>query len=67
MTKYRATATVTGSKYLGEFEADDGPAGAERLAWMSEAAQITVCHQCTVEAIEDPEVTEITVEEVGDD
>ena len=62
MAKYRATGTVTGGKYLGEFEAPSA-AEAERMAWESDEASVSVCHQCGAE-VEDPEVTEINVEEV---
>ena len=60
MAKYRATATVTGSKYLGEFEAPSA-AEAERMARESDEASVSLCHQCTDE-VEDPEVRELFTE-----
>jgi hydrogenase maturation factor HypF (carbamoyltransferase family) len=60
VAKFNVYATVTGSKYIGEFEADSKEA-AEEMAWKE--ADVSICHQCSKE-IEDPEVTELVVEEV---
>lgn len=58
--KYNVTATVVGSKYLGEFEADS-PDEAAEMARNSTAASIGFCHQCA-EHCEDPEVTAVLAE-----
>jgi hypothetical protein len=58
--KYHAYAIVTGSKYLGEFEADS-PEEAEKMAATSDAGYISLCHKCSHQC-EDAEVTHITVE-----
>lgn len=62
MPKYRVYAKVSGSKYLGEFEAAT-PEEAEQLALESDEAAICLCHQCAGEC-ESAEVEEVTVEEV---
>lgn len=56
MPKYNVTGTVTGAKYLGVFEADSPEAAVEK-ALESNAARVTLCHQCCVEC-EDPEIQE---------
>lgn len=52
--KYSVTGVVTGSKYLGEFEADSKEE-AIALAMESDAISVRLCHQC-VEECEDPEI-----------
>ena len=56
--KYRAYGIVTGSKYLGEYEADS-PEEAEEMALNK--SNVFLCHQCADEC-EDPEIHEVTVE-----
>lgn len=60
MPTYRANATVTGSKYLGEFEAASEDE-ARTMAEESEAAWVGLCHQCSSQC-EDPEITEVHVD-----
>lgn len=57
---WRVAATVTGSTYLGEVEADTREE-AEAKAWSELAAAPSFCHQCS-SGCEDPEITEIVVE-----
>jgi len=60
--KYRVYATITGSKYIGEFEANSKEE-AEEMAWKSNDYCVSLCHQCSRE-MEDPEITELELEEV---
>jgi len=60
MTKYRAYAKVTGSKCLGEFEADSSEE-AKRLATESENCDVSLCWSCASEC-EDAEIEEVFVE-----
>lgn len=62
MPKFNIYATVTGGKYIGEFEADTAEQAIE-MAQESEAAGIRLCHQCSDEC-EDPECTEFHADEV---
>lgn len=57
MPKYNVYGTVTGGKYLGEFEADT-PDAAKDMAMASDANSVCLCHQCNSEC-EDPEITEL--------
>lgn len=59
--KYAAYAKVSGSKFLGVFEANSAQE-AEEKALASDAASINLCNHCSEEC-EDAEVTEISVEE----
>lgn len=59
MPKYRVYGAVTGSKYLGEYEADS-PEEAEEMA-LNKEGHVCFCHQCS-DQCEDPEVTDINVE-----
>lgn len=59
MKKYNVYAIVTGSKYLGQVEADS-PEEAEEKGYGLPTASIGFCHQCDSEC-EDPTITEITV------
>lgn len=65
MPKFRVSATVTGSKYIGEFEAATAEE-AERMAYGSAEASVSLCHQCASEC-EDPECSEMHVEAVIDE
>lgn len=62
MKTWNVTGVVTGSKYLGEFEAET-EAEAIQMALESDAAQVGLCHQCSGEC-EDPEVNEAVASEV---
>lgn len=62
MPKYRAYAVVHSSKYLGEFEAASREE-AEQMAWESDEAYVSLCHQCARE-INDPDIVDIELEEV---
>ena len=64
MPKFRVSATVTGSKYIGEFEAATAEE-AEQMAYDSGEASISLCHQCASEC-EDPECSKMHVEPVID-
>jgi hypothetical protein len=62
MPKYSVVATVSGSKYLGEFEAATAEE-AVQMALESEAAQVCLCHQCS-DQCEDPECVAASADEV---
>jgi hypothetical protein len=54
MPKFHVTGVVTGSKFLGTFEADTEEE-AITMALESEEAYVTLCHQCSSEC-EDAEI-----------
>ena len=60
--KWHVSATVVGSKYLGEFEADTAEEAIE-LAGASDAAWVNLCHQCAEEC-EDPQIDHIAAHPV---
>ncbi len=64
MAKYRASARIVGSKYLGEFEAENEDE-AKLKAENSSEAHVSLCHQCSDEC-EDPECDEVFVELIED-
>lgn len=59
---FRVFASVMGSKYLGEFQAATKEE-AEDMALKSDAASISLCHQCSHEC-EDAAVDKVEAEEV---
>ena len=59
---YRVSATVVGSKYIGEFLAESAEA-AEKMAWDHENSSICLCHQCSSEC-EDGTIEKMNVERV---
>lgn len=65
MPKFRVSASVVGSKYIGEFEAETAE-DAEQLARDSSEASISLCHQCSCEC-EDAECSDMQVELVEDE
>lgn len=62
MKKYHCHASVVGSKYLGEVEAENEEE-AKVLALNLPGAYVSLCHQCE-EQCEDIEVDTVEVEEV---
>jgi hypothetical protein len=62
MPKFNVWATVSGTKYLGEFEAATKEE-AEEMALESDAASVCMCHQCS-DQCEDPECTAASAEEI---
>lgn len=54
MKKWTVTGVVTGSKYLGTYEAETAEEAIE-MALESEAASCSVCHQCSSQ-VEDPQI-----------
>lgn len=60
--KFRVTGTVIGGKYLGEFEAETAEEAVE-MALTSEAAYVSLCHQCCDEC-ENAEIDSAVAEEV---
>lgn len=63
MPKYRVYGIVTGSKFIGEFEADS-PELAKELAAKSDNCYVSICNQCSNE-IDDPQITnDLQVEEI---
>ena len=60
MPIYRCTATVTGSKYLGEVNADSMEQAIERANALAEDIGVSLCHHCAEEC-EDPEITNVAV------
>lgn len=61
MKKFHVYAVVTGSKYLGEVDAETKEEAIEKGENLK-SVNISICHQCSSEC-ENPEVTEITAEE----
>lgn len=64
MPRFKVYGVVTGSKYLGEFEANSKEE-AEELALQSNEAYVSLCCECSDEC-EDPEVTEVEAVEIKD-
>lgn len=62
MPKFRVYGTVIASKYIGEFEAATKEE-AEQMAWESEEACVSVCHQCARD-VDSPEIDHLVIEEV---
>lgn len=60
MAKYQVNGHVRGGKYLGVFEADTKEA-AVALALESQAAWVSMCHQCASEC-EDPQIMDADAE-----
>lgn len=58
--KYHAYGTVSGSKFIGTFEADSET---EALEQAEQVAHISLCHQCSGE-IDYPQIEEIFIEVV---
>jgi hypothetical protein len=58
--KYSVYARVTGSKFIGEFEARTEEEAIE-LAEKSDEAWVSFCHQCSGNC-EDPETSEFVAE-----
>ena len=63
MKKWNVTGTVTGSKYLGIFEAETKEE-AEALALESAAAVVSICNYCDSEC-SDPSIESATAAEIG--
>lgn len=62
MARFRIHGIVSGSKYLGEIEADNKEEAIEK-GFELDACYVSMCHQCSRE-IEDPEVREILAEKI---
>lgn len=62
--RWRVYGIVTGSKYLGEFEAETAEE-AEQMA-VNENGYVSLCHQCADEC-EDPEIHNCEVVEVEEE
>ena len=62
MPRYACYGLVSGSKYLGEVEAEN-EAQAEEKAWNLDSSFVSLCHHCSGQ-IEDPEITTIDVEKM---
>ena len=58
MSKYSVYGQVTGSKYLGEVEAETEEEAIKKGEGLDDC-WISLCHQCSDE-IEDPQVIEIS-------
>lgn len=61
--KYRIYGKVSGSKYLGEIEADSHEEAIEK-GWKLDTCYCSVCHQCS-KNLQDPEIEEIYVEKIN--
>ena len=61
MPKYSVYGAVKATKYIGTFEAESEEE-AEKMAWDSDNAYVSLCWQCSEQA-EDPEISEMIVEE----
>lgn len=62
MGTYRLYAIYTGSKYLGEVEADSAEA-AEEMGWEHKELHVGLCHHCAHKIDINPDANEIQVEE----
>lgn len=60
MKKYRVYGVVTGTKFLGEYEAED-EREAENMA-LRENGHVSVCNHCADE-IDEPAIDDVIVEE----
>jgi hypothetical protein len=60
MPKFHVYATVKGTKYLGEFEAESEDDAIE-LAAASDKASVSLCHQCGPQC-EDAQCDDFTAE-----
>lgn len=60
MPKYRCSASVVGSKYLGEVEADSLEEAREKAEKLG-TVFVSLCHQCSSE-VQDPQIEDINVE-----
>lgn len=60
MPKYSVYAKVVGSKYIGDFEAEN-PEAAIEAAEEAGATWVSLCHQCNSEC-EDPECVDLVAE-----
>lgn len=60
LNTYSVYGTVTGSKYLGDFQATT-PEEAIDMAIDSDAGHVSLCHQCSGQC-EDPEIHNATAE-----
>lgn len=65
MPRYRCVGVVTGSKYLGVVEAATEEEAIEK-AFDELDEGVSLCHQCA-DQCETAEVTQVHVEEIGDD
>ena len=67
MKKWRVYGTVIGNKYLGEIEAKTKKEAHNRV-WFDDELDMSVdlCCSCN-DKCEDPEITELFIEEVGDE
>ncbi|MDR9792732.1 hypothetical protein ACTHHL_04595 [Aeribacillus composti] len=64
MPKYQVYGVVTGTKYIGEFEANNKEE-AEQIAWDSENSHVSICYHCSKE-IDEPQIEKLVVEKVED-
>jgi hypothetical protein len=62
--KWDVTGVVTGSKYLGTYEAETEQEAIE-MALNSDRAGCSLCHQCTTEC-EDPEIESAVASETDE-
>lgn len=62
MPKYSVYAIVTGSKFLGEIEAESKEAAIQK-GWDHPDCHISICHQCSRE-VEVGDIYEIQVDEI---
>lgn len=60
MPKFSVWATVRGTKFIGEFDANTAEHAIE-LAGNSDAANVGLCHQCSSEC-ENPECDDFVAE-----
>ena len=60
MNKFAVYGKVVGSKFLGVFEAETAEQ-AEEMALNSDAAYVSICHQCSSQ-IEEANIEEVTSE-----
>lgn len=62
MAKYEVYGLIKTSKFIGEFEANSKEE-AEKMAWDSDEAYVSLCYHCSREFATEIEVTEMVAEE----
>lgn len=62
MKKWQAYGVISGTKYLGEVEAETEEEAKEK-AFALDAAWVSLCYQCSSQC-SDPEIQDIELEEV---
>ncbi len=62
MKRFRVSGIVTGSKLIGEFEAESAEE-AKEMAYESGEVDVNICHSCANEC-DDAQILELDAEEI---